>query len=71
MGYFLRLAARVRLYALSHRQDNTHHSLCYTSRGSLAGARNSAEGVTNLGNSKQVDQTGDQGMRLPGFDKGQ
>ena len=25
------------LYALSHRQDNTYHSLWYTSRGSLVG----------------------------------
>ena len=32
MGYSFRLAARVLLYAPSHRQDNTYHSLCYTSR---------------------------------------
>ena len=25
------------LYAPSHRQDNTYHNLCYTSRGTLAG----------------------------------
>ena len=25
----------------SHRQDNTYHGLCYTSRGALAGTRNS------------------------------
>ena len=31
-----RLAARVLLYASSHRQDNTYHGLCYTSRGALA-----------------------------------
>ena len=37
MGYSFRLAARVLLYASSHRQDNTHHNLCYTSRGALAG----------------------------------
>ena len=41
MGYTFRLAARVLLYASSHRQDNTYHSLCYTSRGALAGTRNS------------------------------
>ena len=29
------------LYAPSHRQDSTYHSLCYTSRGALAGTRNS------------------------------
>ena len=28
----------------SHRQDNTYHSLCYTSRGALAGTRNSSMG---------------------------
>ena len=41
MGYSFRLAARVLLYAQSHRQDNTYHGLCYTSRGTLAGTRNS------------------------------
>ena len=40
----LRLAARVLLYAPSHRQDSTYHSLCYASRGSLAGTRNSSMG---------------------------
>ena len=40
MGYSFRLTARVLLYAPSHRQDNTYHSLCYTSRGALAGTRN-------------------------------
>ena len=33
MGYSFRLAARVLLYASSHRQDNTYHGLCYTGRG--------------------------------------
>ena len=41
IGYSYRLAARVLLYAPSHRQDNTYHGLCYTSRGALAGTRNS------------------------------
>ena len=40
MGYSFRLTARVLLYAPSHRQDSTYHSLCYTSRGALAGTRN-------------------------------
>ena len=31
MGYSFRLAARVLLYAPSHRQDSTYHGLCYTS----------------------------------------
>ena len=32
----------VLLYAPSHRQDNTYHGFCYTSRGALAGTRNSS-----------------------------
>ena len=32
IGYSFRLTARVLLYAPSHRQDSTYHSLCYTSR---------------------------------------
>ena len=42
MGYSFRLTARVLLYASSHRQDNNNLDLCYTSRGTLAGTRNSA-----------------------------
>ena len=41
IGYSFRLTARVLLYAPSHRQDSTYHGLCYTSRGALAGTRNS------------------------------
>ena len=37
MGYSFQLASRALLYASSHRQDNTYHSLCYTCRGALAG----------------------------------
>ena len=37
IGYSYRLTARVLLYAPSHRQDNTYHVLCYTSRVALAG----------------------------------
>ena len=33
IGQSFRLAARVLLYAPSHRQDSTYHGLCYTSRG--------------------------------------
>ena len=40
MGYSFQLGARVLLYAPSHRQDNTYHGLCYTSRGALVGMRN-------------------------------
>ena len=40
IGYSYRLTAKVLLYAPSLRQDNTYHGLCYTSRGALAGTRN-------------------------------
>ena len=49
IGYSYRLTARVLLYAPSHRQDNTYHCLCYTSRGALAGTRNSSMGPTHEG----------------------
>ena len=45
IGYSFRLAARVLLYAPSHRQDSTYHGLCYTSRGALASIFWDAEGV--------------------------
>ena len=35
--------------APSHRQDNTYHSLCYTSCGALAGMRNSSMGPPHEG----------------------
>ena len=41
-GYSFRLTTRFFLYAPSHRQDSTYHGLCYTSRGALAGTRNSS-----------------------------
>ena len=44
-----RLTARVLLYGPSHRQDNTYHGLCYTSRGALAGTRNSSMGPPHEG----------------------
>ena len=49
IGYSFRLAARVLLYAPSHKQNSTYHGLCYTSRGALAGTRNSSMG-SNLRN---------------------
>ena len=48
MGYSFRLTARVLLYASSHRQDNTYHGLCYTSRGALAGTRTSLIASLNV-----------------------
>ena len=49
IGYSFRLAARVLLYAPSHRQDSTYHDLCYTSRGALAGTRSSSMGSPHEG----------------------
>ena len=49
IGYSYRLTARVLLYAPSHRQDNTYHGLCYTSRGALAGTTNSSMGPPHEG----------------------
>ena len=49
IGYSYRLTARVLLYAPSHRQDNTYHGLCYTSRGALARTRNSSMGPPHEG----------------------
>ena len=49
IGYSYRLTARVLLYAPSHRQDNTYHSLWYTSRGALARTRNSSMGPPHEG----------------------
>ena len=49
IGYSYRLTARVLLYAPPHRQDNTYHGLCYTSRGTLAGTRNSSMGPPHEG----------------------
>ena len=45
MGYSFRLAAWVHLYVPSHRKDSTYHRVCYTSRGALAGKRNSSMGA--------------------------
>ena len=41
-GLLFPLEARVILHASSHIQNDTYHGLCYTSRGALAGARNSS-----------------------------
>ena len=49
IGYSYRLTARVILYEPSHRQDNTYHGLCYTSRGALAGTRNNSLGPPHEG----------------------
>ena len=49
IGYSFRLAARVLLYAPSHGRDRTYHCFCYTSRGALAGMRNSSMGPPHEG----------------------
>ena len=49
IGYSYRLTARVLLYAPSHRQNSTYHSLCYTSHGALGGMRNSSVGSPHEG----------------------
>ena len=49
IGYSFRLAARVLLCVPSRRQDITYHGLCYTSRGVLAGTRNSSMGSPHEG----------------------
>ena len=45
----LSINSKVLLYAPSHRQDNTYNGLCYTSRGALAGTRNSSMGPPHEG----------------------
>ena len=54
IGYSFRLAARVLLYAPPHRQDSTYHGLCYTSRGALAGTRNSSMGSPHEGSIRRT-----------------
>ena len=49
-----RLTARLLLYAPSHRQNSTFHSLCYTSRGALAGTRNSSMGSPHEGSIRRT-----------------
>ena len=56
IGYSYRLTARVLLYAPSHRQDNTYHGLCYTSRGALAGMRNSSKTIGDTNWNKPLHQ---------------
>ena len=58
IGYSYRLTARVLLYAPSHRQDNTYHGLYYTSRGALAGMRNSSMGYINKNGFINICYTG-------------
>ena len=38
------------------RQDNTYHGLCYTSRGALAGTRNSSMGAEIIKRTKTGEQ---------------
>ena len=43
-GLLFSISSKFFLYALSHRQNNTYHAFGYTSRGALAGTRNSSMG---------------------------
>ena len=56
IGYSFWLTARVLLCAPSHRQDITYHGLCYTSRGALAGTRNSSMGPPHEGSIRLFSQ---------------
>ena len=48
------ISSKVFLYALSHRQDNTYHSLCYTSRGALDRTGNSSMGPPHEGSIRRL-----------------
>ena len=63
IGYSYRLTARVLLYAPSHRQDNTYHGLCCTSRGALAGTRNSSMPVKIDHQMRKKDQESKKRMK--------
>ena len=54
MGYSFRLTARVLLYASSHREVSTYHSLCYTSHGALAAMRNRSMGPPHEGSIRHL-----------------
>ena len=43
-GLLFPINSKGSLYAPSQRQDSTYHGICYTSRGTLAGTRNSSMG---------------------------
>ena len=65
IGYSFRLTPRVLLYAPSHRQDSTYHILCYTSRGALAGTRNSSMGSPHEGSIRRPDPSHHERTLLP------
>ena len=48
-GLLFPISSKVFLYASSHRQDNTYHSLWYTSHRALAGTRNNSMGPPHEG----------------------
>ena len=66
IGYYFRLTARVLLYAPSHRQDSTYHGLCYTSRGALAGTRNSSMVQGDMLFDEKCNVQGD-GLAMAGY----
>ena len=42
-------SCKIYCFNSTHRQDSTYHGLCYTSRGALAGTRNSSMGPPHVG----------------------
>ena len=48
-GLFFPMNSKGSFICTSHRQDSTYHGLCYTSRGALAGTRNSSMGPPHEG----------------------
>ena len=43
-GLLFPIRSKGSFICITHRQDNTYHGLCYTSRGALAGTKNSSMG---------------------------
>ena len=43
-GLLFSISSKITFICTDHRQDNTYQGLCYTSRGALAGTRNSSIG---------------------------
>ena len=44
-GLLFPISIKGSFICIIHKQDNTYHCLCYTSRGALAGTRNSSMGL--------------------------
>ena len=53
-GLLFPIISRVLLYSPFHRQDNTYHGLCYTSRGGLAGTKKCSMGPPHEGSIRRA-----------------